>query len=184
MLFGLQPVFDLILIVTLMVKRTHLGKTTGCIFGGHWNPLKASNPYTLPNSSHPRHIRLHLITPGSWVLCWGSSRVFGSFTTRNPTCGTVKLSSVTSASKYFETGITSLLAANNQNNECASARSPADLFNKGKIFLLKYFSHINITIDPESRRDGIFWPRMSIVMDRHCEIALFNTHCLVSKDTT
>ena len=154
------------------------------MFGGHQNSSKASNPYTLPNSSHPRHIRLHPITPGSLVLCWGSRRVFGSLTTRNPTCSTVKPSSVRSASKYFETGITTLLAADNRNNKCASVKSPADLFNKHKIFLLKYFSRINITIDPESRRDGIFWPRMSIVMDGHCETALFNTCCLVSKDTS
>ena len=95
----------------------------------------------------------------------------------------VKPSNVTLASKYFETGITSLLAADNQNSECASVKSPADLFNKGKMFLLKYLSHINITIDPESRSDGIFWPRMSMVMDGHCKTALLSTCCLVSKDT-
>ena len=43
--------------------------------------------------------------------------------------------------------------------------------------------HMSITIDPESSKDGIFWPRMSVVMDGHCETALLITHCLVSKDT-
>ena len=88
-----------------------------------------------------------------------------------------------SASKYFETGITSLLAADNRNNECASVKSPADLFNWGKIFLVKCPSRMNITIDPESRRDGIFWPRISMVMDGHCKTALLRMRCLVSKET-
>ena len=117
------------------------------------------------------------------MLCWGSRRVFGFFTTRNPTCGIVKPSRVTSASKYFETGITSLLSADNRNNKCASVKSPADLFNKGKIFLVKYPSCMSVTIDPESRRDGIFWPRISMVMDGHCETALLRMRCLVSKET-
>ena len=43
---------------------------------------------------------------------------------------------------------------------------------------------MSVTIDPESSKDGIFWPRMSMVMDGHCETALLRTHCLVSKDTT
>ena len=42
---------------------------------------------------------------------------------------------------------------------------------------------MSITIDPESSKDGIFWPRISIVMDGHCETALLRTRCLVSKDT-
>ena len=57
--------------------------------------------------------------------------------------------------KYLETGITSLLAADNQNNECASVKSPADFFNKGKIFLIKYPSRMSVTIDPESSKDRI-----------------------------
>ena len=65
-------------------------------------------------------------------------------------------------------------------------------FNKGKIFLIKYPSCKSITIDPESSRDGIFWPRMSMVMDGHCKTALLRTtllglkgHCMIcqcSKD--
>ena len=88
-----------------------------------------------------------------------------------------------SASKYLETGITLLLAADNQNSECASIRSPADFLNKGKIFLVKYPSHISVTINPESSKDGIFWPRITMVMDGRCETALFKMYCLVSKDT-
>ena len=42
---------------------------------------------------------------------------------------------------------------------------------------------MSITIDPESRSDRIFWPRISIVMDGHSETALLRTCCLVSKDT-
>ena len=118
------------------------------------------------------------------MLCWGSRRVFGSFTTRNLTWGIVKPSRVTSASKYLETGITSLLAANNWNNECASVKLPVDFFNKGKMFLLKHCSWIRVTIDPESSKDGIFWLRISMEMDGYCEIALFKMRCLVSEDTT
>ena len=75
------------------------------------------------------------------------------------------------------------LLPDNQNNECASVKSPADFFSKGKMFLIKYPSRMSITIDPESRRDSIFWPRISMVMDGHCETALLRTLCLVSKDT-
>ena len=38
-------------------------------------------------------------------------------------------------------------------------------------------------MEPESNNDGTFRPKNSIVIDRHCETALFNTCCLVSFDT-
>ena len=38
-------------------------------------------------------------------------------------------------------------------------------------------------MDPESNKDGTFKPRNSMVMDRHCETALFRMCCLVSFDT-
>ena len=38
-------------------------------------------------------------------------------------------------------------------------------------------------MDPESSKDGIFWPNISMEMDGHSETALFNTCCLVSEDT-
>ena len=37
-------------------------------------------------------------------------------------------------------------------------------------------------MDPESNNDGTFKPRNSMVMDRHCETALFKICCLVSVD--
>ena len=141
MLFGLQPESELILIAFPDDRKSTSGKRLPdeCL-KDNGIPQRLQTHTLSQTSSHPRHIRLHLITPGSWVLCWGLSRVFGSLTTRNPTCGIVKPSKVMSASKYLETSITSLLAADNQNNECASVKSPADLFNRGKMFLLKYFS--------------------------------------------
>ena len=36
---------------------------------------------------------------------------------------------------------------------------------------------------PESNKDGTFKPRNSMVMDGHCETALFRIRCLVSFDT-
>ena len=41
---------------------------------------------------------------------------------------------------------------------------------------------MSITMDPESNKDGTFKPRNSMVMDRHCETALFKICCLVSVD--
>ena len=38
-------------------------------------------------------------------------------------------------------------------------------------------------MDPESNKDGTFKPRNSMVMDRHCETALFKIRCLVLVDT-
>ena len=38
-------------------------------------------------------------------------------------------------------------------------------------------------MDPESSKDGISWPNISMEMDGHLETTLFNTHCLVSEDT-
>ena len=38
-------------------------------------------------------------------------------------------------------------------------------------------------MEPESNKDGTFRPRNSIVMDGHCETALFRMRCLVSLDT-
>ena len=35
-------------------------------------------------------------------------------------------------------------------------------------------------MDPESNKDGTFKPMNSMVMDGHCETALFKIHCLVS----
>ena len=95
----------------------------------------------------------------------------------------VKPSRATSASKYFKTSITSLLAADNWNNEWASVKSPVVLFSKGRMLFFKYPSWMSITIDPESSKDGIFWPSSSMEMDRHYETALFRMHCLVSEDT-
>ena len=37
-------------------------------------------------------------------------------------------------------------------------------------------------MEPESNKDGTFRPRNSIVMDIHCETALFRMHCLVLLD--
>ena len=37
-------------------------------------------------------------------------------------------------------------------------------------------------MDPESNNDGTFKPRNSMVMDGHCETALFKIHCLVLVD--
>ena len=42
---------------------------------------------------------------------------------------------------------------------------------------------ISITIDPESSKDGTFWPRRSIGTAGHCKMALCIMHCLVSKET-
>ena len=42
---------------------------------------------------------------------------------------------------------------------------------------------MSITMDPESNKDGTFKPRNSMVMDGHCETALFKICCLVSDDT-
>ena len=145
-------------------------KTTGWTFDGQWNSSKALNPCTLLSSSHPSRIRLYPITPGSWVLCWGSKRVLGSFTIRNPTCGILKPRIVMSSLKYFETSITSLLVADNRNNKCASVNSPMKPFNKGRIFFRKYPLYIKVTIDPESSKDGTYWHRMSIETDGHCDM--------------
>ena len=38
-------------------------------------------------------------------------------------------------------------------------------------------------MDPKSNKDGTFKPRNSMVMDGHCETALFKIRCLVSLDT-
>ena len=38
-------------------------------------------------------------------------------------------------------------------------------------------------MDPESNKDGTFKDRNSMVMDGHCETALFKIRCLVSLDT-
>ena len=38
-------------------------------------------------------------------------------------------------------------------------------------------------MDPESNKDGTFKPRNSMVMDGHCETALFKIRCLVLVDT-
>ena len=38
-------------------------------------------------------------------------------------------------------------------------------------------------MDPESNKDGTFKPRNSMVMDGHCETALFKICCLVLDDT-
>ena len=62
-------------------------------------------------------------------------------------------------------------------------KSPFVLFNKGSTCFLKWPSRMSITMDPESSKDGIFWPNISMEMDRHSETALFNTRCLVSEDT-
>ena len=37
-------------------------------------------------------------------------------------------------------------------------------------------------MDPESNKDGTFKPRNSMVMEGHCETALFKMCCLVSLD--
>ena len=42
---------------------------------------------------------------------------------------------------------------------------------------------MSITMEPESNKDGTFRLKNSIVIDRHCETALFNMHCLVLFDT-
>ena len=42
---------------------------------------------------------------------------------------------------------------------------------------------MSVIMDPESSKDGIFWPNISMEMDGHSENALFNTHSLVSEDT-
>ena len=118
--------------------KVHIwAKIKGWTSLGHVKVSKASNPYTFPNSLYPSRIRLHPITPGVRVLYWDSRTVFGSFTTRNPTDGIRNPSIETSASKYLETGISWLLAAERWNNECASANSSAVQRNKGKMFLLK-----------------------------------------------
>ena len=102
---------------------------------------------------------------------------------RNPTCGIQKPNKVTSASKYLETGIISLLAADNQNIECASANLLEDLFNKSWIFLIKYPLQISVTMDPESSNDGTCQPSKSIGTAGHCETALCITLCFTSKLT-
>ena len=38
-------------------------------------------------------------------------------------------------------------------------------------------------MDPESNNDGTFRPKNSMVIDGHCETALFKICCLVSIDT-
>ena len=86
-----------------------------------------------------------------------------------------------SASKYFEIGMISLLVVDNRNMECASANLPEDLPNKGWIFLVKYPSHISVTMDPESSHDGTFRPNKSIGIAGHCETALCITLCFVSE---
>ena len=91
---------------------------------------------------------------------------------RNPTHGIRKPNKVTSASKYLETGIISLLAADNRNIVCASANLLEDLFNKGWICLVKYPLRISVTMDPESSSDGTCQPNKSIGTARHCETAL------------
>ena len=146
--------------------------------------LKSANPNVLPNSSNPSRIRLNPMTPSNWVLYWGSRRTLGSFTTRNPTHRILKPRRVTSASKYFETGITSLFVADSRNRECASVNSLEDLLSNGRIFLIKYPSHTSVTMDPESSNDGTFQPKRSIGgIAGHCETALCITFCFVSEDT-
>ena len=39
---------------------------------------------------------------------------------------------------------------------------------------------MSVTMDPESNKDGTFKPRNSMVMDGHCETALFKIRCLAS----
>ena len=109
--------------------------------------------------------------------------MFGSLTTRNPTRGIRKPKTDTSASKYFQTGITSLLAADNRNMECASAILLEDFFSKGCICLMKYPSRISVTMDPESSNDGTSRPNKSIGMAGHCKTALLTNFCFSSKLT-
>ena len=42
---------------------------------------------------------------------------------------------------------------------------------------------MSVTMDPESNKDGTLRPRNSMVMDRHCETALFKIRCLALDDT-
>ena len=107
--------------------------------------------------------------------------MFGSLTTRNTTHGIQKPNKVTSALKYFKTGIISLLAPDSQNKECASAILLEDLFGKGWICLIKYPSRISVTMDPESSNDGTSQPNKSIGIAGHCETALFITLCFISE---
>ena len=107
----------------------------------------------------------------------------GPLTTRNPTCGIWKPKMDTSASKYFETGIISLLAADNQNKECASAILLEGFLSKGWICLVKYPSLISVTMDPESSSDGTSRPNRSIGMAGHWETALLISFCFTSELT-
>ena len=102
---------------------------------------------------------------------------------RNPTHGIQKPNRVMCASKYLETGIISLLAADNRNIECTSDNLLEDLLNKGWIFLVKYPSQISVTMDPESSNDGTCQPNKSIGTAGHCETALCITLCFTSELT-
>ena len=82
-------------------------------------------------------MRLQSITPSNWVEHWGSMRVLGSLTMRNPTQGTGNPSNSMLASKFFDTSIALLLAADNFMSEWASESSPEMPFNEGRIFLFK-----------------------------------------------
>ena len=143
-------------------------------FLGSGTPQKPRTQKTSQTPSHPSQIRLQPITPGNWVLCWGSRSLFGSLTTRNPTRGIQKPKTDTSASKYFKTSMISLLAADSRNKECASAILLEDFFSKGWICLTKYPSCISVTMDPESSNDGTSQPNKSIGDSRTLRDCPFN----------
>ena len=89
---------------------------------------------------------------------------------------------MTSASKYFETGMIWFLTVDNWNSECDLVMSPAKPFSRGRICLVKYPSHTKVTIEPEPNNDGTFRPMSSIDTEGHCKTALLITHCFVSLD--
>ena len=102
---------------------------------------------------------------------------------RNLICGTEKPRSCMPASKYLETSITPLLAADSLNSEWASISSPRDNLSKGRIFFSKYPSSMKVTIDTKLMRDGTPLPWMSKVTDGQVDMALCMTLCLVANDT-
>ena len=65
--------------------------------------------------------------------------------------------------------------------ECASANLLEDLFNEGRIFLVKYPSQTSVTMDPESSNDGTSRSNKSIGTAGHCETALCMTLCFISR---
>ena len=65
--------------------------------------------------------------------------------------------------------------------ECALANLPEDLLSNGKIVLVKYPSHINVTMDPELSNDGTFRLNKSIGIRGHCKTALCITFCFISE---